>query len=64
MPRKPKKKPLPAGLPSREAILAFIADHPGKAGKREISRAFNITGADRIGLKRLLREMADDGQID
>jgi ribonuclease R len=64
VPRKPKKKPLPAGLPSREAILAFIADHPGKAGKREISRAFNITGADRIGLKRLLREMADDGQID
>ncbi len=64
MPRKPKKKPLPAGLPSREAILAFIADHPGKAGKREIARAFNITGADRIGLKRLLREMADDGQID
>ena len=64
MPRKPKKKHLPAGLPSREAILAFIADHPGKAGKREIARAFNITGADRIGLKRLLREMADDGQID
>ena len=64
MPRKPKKKPLPAGLPSREAILAFIADHPGKAGKREIARAFNITGAGRIGLKRLLREMADDGQID
>jgi ribonuclease R len=64
VPRKPKKKPLPAGLPSREAILAFIADHPGKAGKREIARAFNVTGADRIGLKRLLREMADDGQID
>jgi ribonuclease R len=64
VPRKPKKKSLPAGLPSREAILAFIADHPGKAGKREISRAFNISGADRIGLKRLLREMADDGQID
>jgi ribonuclease R len=64
VPRKLKKKPLPAGLPSREAILAFIADHPGKAGKREIARAFNITGANRIGLKRLLRSMADDGQID
>ncbi|HSG95727.1 MAG TPA: ribonuclease R [Afifellaceae bacterium] len=63
MPRKARKKPLPAGLPSREAILAFIADHPGKAGKREIARAFNVTGADRIGLKRLLKEMADDGQI-
>ncbi len=64
MPRNRKKKPPPAGLPSREAILAFVADHPGKVGKREISRAFNITGADRIGLKRLLREMSDDWQID
>jgi ribonuclease R len=64
VPRKAKKKPLPTGLPDREAILDFIAEHPGKAGKREIARAFNITGADRIGLKRLLREMADDGQID
>ena len=63
VPRNRKKKSPPAGLPSREAILAFIAEHPGKVGKREIARAFNTTGADRIGLKRLLRAMADDGQV-
>ncbi len=63
MPRSPKPKS-PSDLPSREAILAFIAEHSGKAGKREIARAFGITGAQRIGLKRLLKEMAEDGQID
>jgi ribonuclease R len=51
-------------LPSREEILAFIAEHPGKAGKREIARAFSITGADRIGLKALLKELAAEGLVE
>jgi hypothetical protein len=33
-------------------------------GKREIARAFGITGGERIGLKRVLREMADEGLIE
>jgi diguanylate cyclase (GGDEF)-like protein len=41
----------------------FIAEHSGKAGKREIARAFGIKGGDRIALKALLRDMADDGLI-
>ena len=61
--RKPKQKS-PAELPSREAILAFIAEQSGKIGKREIARAFGVTGAQRIGLKRLLKDMAEDGLID
>jgi ribonuclease R len=52
------------GLPSREAILEFLRDHPGRAGKREIARAFGIKSADRIALKRLLKEMADEGIIE
>ncbi len=44
-------------------MLAFIADHPGKAGKREIARAFGIKGSDRIRLKRLLADLADEGLI-
>ncbi|MCT8973181.1 ribonuclease R [Microbaculum marinisediminis] len=52
------------GLPSREAILEFLRDHPGRAGKREIARAFGVKSADRIALKRLLRDMEDDGQIE
>ena len=51
-------------LPSRQDILDFIASHPGKVGKREIARAFNVTGGARIGLKTLLREMTDEGLIE
>ena len=46
-----RNKPAPSGLPSREQIVAFIAETPGKVGKREISQAFNIKGGDRIWLK-------------
>lgn len=63
MARKPKPKQPPA-LPSRQAILDYIAESPGKAGKRDIARAFNITGGQRIELKRMLREMADEGLIE
>ncbi len=50
-------------LPDRQAILDYLASAPGKAGKREIARAFNIKGNDRVALKRILREMADEGLI-
>ncbi len=51
------------GLPSKQDILKFIQDSPSFAGKREIARAFQIKGSDRVGLKLLLREMADEGLI-
>ncbi len=51
------------GLPTRARILEFIEGADGKVGKREIARAFGVTGADRVALKTLLREMADDGLI-
>ncbi|WP_244534521.1 ribonuclease R [Hyphomicrobium sp. CS1GBMeth3] len=50
-------------LPSREEILNFLREHEGKAGKREIARAFNIKGEARTALKRLLAEMAADGAL-
>jgi ribonuclease R len=56
-------KPDPA-LPTRQQILEFLRDHPGKAGKREIARAFNVRSGDRIALKRLLRDMADEGMLE
>ncbi len=52
------------GLPTREQLLAFIADHPGEAGKREIARAFGITGAARIPLKAMLKELANEGLVE
>lgn len=47
-------------MPSREEILAFLADNPGKTSKREIGRAFGVKGDDRIPLKQLLKAMTED----
>jgi ribonuclease R len=53
-----------AGLPSRKQILDFIASSDQPAGKREIARAFGLSGQNKIDLKRLLKDMADEGLID
>jgi ribonuclease R len=53
----------PSPLPSREEVAAFIASAPGKVGKREIARAFNLGSADRIWLKDILRELEDAGTL-
>jgi ribonuclease R len=58
---KPKRSP---GLPTREQILDFIATTDTPAGKREIARAFGLTAQEKIGLKALLKDMADEGLID
>lgn len=50
-------------LPSREDLVAFIAETPGKVGKREIAQAFNIKGGDRIWLKQMLKELEDEGTV-
>ncbi len=52
------------GLPTRKQILDFIASSDQPAGKREIARAFGLSGQDKIDLKRLLNDMADEGLID
>ena len=54
----------PAALPSREEVLAFIAEHPGEAGKGEIARAFGIRGGDKIALKALLKELETGGVVE
>ena len=54
----------PAGLPSREQVLEFIRTTDGPAGKREIAREFGLKGQEKISLKKLLAEMAEDGLID
>ncbi len=58
------KKPILAGLPSRQQILDFITQSGQAAGKREIARAFGLHGHDKILLKALLKDMADEGLID
>ncbi len=64
--------PAATPLPSREEIIAFIAREretageraAPKIGKREVARAFNLKGADRVGLKRVLRDLEAEGAIE
>jgi ribonuclease R len=58
-----KGPPRGGGLPTRDEILTFLESAQGKVGKREIAKAFGIKGGDKIGLKALLAEMADDGLL-
>ena len=53
-----------SAFPSRDEVLRFIHESPEKVGKREIARAFRITGADRMLLKKLLKELGEDGLIE
>src|SRR2546425_6920713 len=51
-------------LPSKDDLVAFIGERPGKIGTREIARAFGTKNADRAALKRMLRELSDEGRIE
>jgi ribonuclease R len=57
------RKPRDRHFPDRETIVAFIRAHPGKTGTREIAREFGLKNADRVELKRILRDLADEGTI-
>ena len=59
---KPSKKT--PSLPSKAELLAFIRERPGKVGTREIARAFNLKNNLRADLKRMLRDLADEGSIE
>ena len=43
-----------APFPTRDQVLEFINDSPSPVGKREIARAFNLSGADKVRLRDLL----------
>ena len=58
---RPHTKP---SLPSKDDLLAFIGQQSGKIGTREVARAFGLKNADRAILKRMLRELADEGLIE
>ncbi|GHC86164.1 ribonuclease R family protein [Novosphingobium pokkalii] len=58
------KTKFPQGLPSRQQVLDFIAQSAEPAGKREIAKAFGLKGTEKIALKALLKDMAEEGLID
>jgi ribonuclease R len=51
-------------MPSRSQVLDFIQSSDIPAGKREIAKAFGLKGQEKIALKALLKDMADEGLID
>ena len=61
---KSKRSHKPKQVPTRKQILEFIEQSDQPAGKREIARAFGLRGSDKIALKALLKDMADEGLID
>ncbi|ANU07979.1 ribonuclease R [Paraurantiacibacter namhicola] len=52
------------GLPTSAQVLEFIQTSPTPAGKREIAKAFGLKGQEKIALKKLLKDMAEEGLID
>ncbi len=50
-------------LPTKDEILQWISDNPTLTAKRDIVKAFGIKGAARIDLKRMLKELEDEGHL-
>ena len=59
-PRRPAPPPALEGLPSREAVAAFIAER-GETDIAEMARRFGVKGADRRALRQLVKEMTGEG---
>jgi ribonuclease R len=60
----PRRRPPDArALPSRDEIKRFIRDQPGRVGKREIARAFQLGPEQRVALRDLLKDLATEGAV-
>jgi ribonuclease R len=51
-------------MPTPAQVLDFIQSSDMPAGKREIAKAFGLKGQEKIRLKALLKDMAEEGLID
>ncbi len=51
-------------MPTREAIVEFIRNNPDRATKRDIAKAFNLKGDNRVALKLFLKELEEDGAFE
>ena len=50
-------------IPEKAKILDWISENPTLTAKRDIAKAFGIKGAQRIDLKRILKELASEGLL-
>jgi ribonuclease R len=51
---------LMAGLPTKQDLLLWLKENPNKVSKREIAKAFSITGSYKIGLKKLILDLENE----
>ncbi|WBU64370.1 ribonuclease R [Paracoccus aerodenitrificans] len=51
-------------LPSKQQILEWVAEHPDAASKRDIAKAFSVKGSDKLELKRMLKELSEEGRLE
>jgi ribonuclease R len=58
-PREPKER---GSFPTRADLLAYLSEHP-EATKRDLARHFDVKGGAKIALKRILRDMMDEGDV-
>jgi ribonuclease R len=58
--RKPRSTP----LPSRDEIRRFIREQPGRAGKREIARAFKLGPEHAVALRGILKSLEHEGALE
>jgi ribonuclease R len=62
-PKGPAAAPGPgAAFPSREQIRAFLAETPGRVGKREAMRAFGLGPEHAVAMRTALKEMVSRGE--
>jgi ribonuclease R len=58
-----RKRDAATAFPDRESIVAFVRNHPGEAGTRELARHFGLKNEARAELRKILRDLADEGVI-
>ncbi|NNE52911.1 MAG: ribonuclease R [Sulfitobacter sp.] len=51
-------------IPTKSEILEWIEQNPTLTAKRDIAKAFGIKGAARIDLKRVLKELEEEGHLE
>lgn len=53
-----------SGLPSREQLQKILSESDGPLNKRELARILNLKGQDRMFLRRMLKELTDEGGLE
>jgi ribonuclease R len=51
-------------LPTRQQLLEYIRQSPSRIGKRELARAFHLTGENRIVLREMINDLEKSGDIE